>query len=292
MNCAFPASRLFGVLIAAWLLCTAALSAQDFYQQGEAMSQRVSSALSRLFRGGNPPPQPVPQTRYQPAPQQRAAPVAPNRNYQTAPQTRYVQPAAPTQPRYQQAPPSKPTTSSTKRSSTTKNSGSASKQKASTGSSRKKNYSPPVVEDEPAAQKPAKQQETVVMAPRQPTTAEPTRSQPAASSGGGGGLSPFADGFGDVGAAATQSAAAVTSSQTKPINTPVTTPPAKTEPSAPAPSAKTGTPVHGDFPLGTPGTSKGFVRSPYPPYQELDVTEIASGSLALDPSVGKVFRVP
>jgi hypothetical protein len=34
------------------------------------------------------------------------------------------------------------------------------------------------------------------------------------------------------------------------------------------------------------------VKSPFPPYGELDVTGLASGSLAKDPVSGKVFRVP
>ena len=36
----------------------------------------------------------------------------------------------------------------------------------------------------------------------------------------------------------------------------------------------------------------GRVKSPYPPYRELDVTGLPSGSLAKDPTSGKVFRVP
>lgn len=40
-------------------------------------------------------------------------------------------------------------------------------------------------------------------------------------------------------------------------------------------------------------TSKdGRVKSPYPPYNELDVSGLPTGSLAMDPTTGKVFRVP
>lgn len=40
-------------------------------------------------------------------------------------------------------------------------------------------------------------------------------------------------------------------------------------------------------------TSKvGRVKSPYPPYNELDVSGLSTGSLALDPTTQKVFRVP
>jgi hypothetical protein len=34
------------------------------------------------------------------------------------------------------------------------------------------------------------------------------------------------------------------------------------------------------------------VKSPYPPYTELDVTGLHSGSSALDPTSQRIFRVP
>jgi hypothetical protein len=43
---------------------------------------------------------------------------------------------------------------------------------------------------------------------------------------------------------------------------------------------------------GTRTTKAGLVKSPYPPYNELDVTGLPTGSLAMDPTTGKVFRVP
>jgi hypothetical protein len=43
---------------------------------------------------------------------------------------------------------------------------------------------------------------------------------------------------------------------------------------------------------GTKTTKAGLVKSPYPPYNELDVTGLPTGSLAMDPTTGKVFRVP
>ena len=36
----------------------------------------------------------------------------------------------------------------------------------------------------------------------------------------------------------------------------------------------------------------GWVKSPFPPYNTLDVAGISSGSLAKDPSTGRIFRVP
>lgn len=43
---------------------------------------------------------------------------------------------------------------------------------------------------------------------------------------------------------------------------------------------------------GTKTGKSGLVKSPYAPYNELDVTGLPSGSLAMDPTTGKVFRVP
>jgi hypothetical protein len=59
---------------------------------------------------------------------------------------------------------------------------------------------------------------------------------------------------------------------------------APTPPKAPAesPSVLTGSKT------GKPGR----VKSPYAPYSELDVTGLPSGSLALDPTTQKVFRIP
>lgn len=48
----------------------------------------------------------------------------------------------------------------------------------------------------------------------------------------------------------------------------------------------------GSFLKGKRTTKPGRVISPYPPYKELDVTGLDSGSLALDPTTQKVFEVP
>jgi hypothetical protein len=69
-----------------------------------------------------------------------------------------------------------------------------------------------------------------------------------------------------------------TAAKTKPPEPPAKTPKAASEP----PSVLTGT-----------KTGKlGRVKSPYAPYSELDVTGLPSGSLALDPTTQKVFRIP
>lgn len=48
----------------------------------------------------------------------------------------------------------------------------------------------------------------------------------------------------------------------------------------------------GSFLKGKKTTKPGRVISPYPPYKELDVNGLDSGSLALDPTTQKVFEVP
>jgi hypothetical protein len=45
-------------------------------------------------------------------------------------------------------------------------------------------------------------------------------------------------------------------------------------------------------PYATKSNNPGRAKSPYPPYRELDVAGMKSGSLAKDPTSGKVFRVP
>ena len=48
----------------------------------------------------------------------------------------------------------------------------------------------------------------------------------------------------------------------------------------------------GSFMVGKKGSKPGRVVSPYPPYNELDITGLPTGSLALDPTTQKVFQVP
>jgi hypothetical protein len=47
-----------------------------------------------------------------------------------------------------------------------------------------------------------------------------------------------------------------------------------------------------DVKTATRAKTPGRVKSPYPPYSELDVSGLNSGSLAKDPTTGKVFRIP
>jgi hypothetical protein len=87
---------------------------------------------------------------------------------------------------------------------------------------------------------------------------------------------------------------------------PTVTPKKEPKPDAPPPTATTrrseSTPkefptttssgASGSFLKGKKTAKPGRVISPYPPYKELDITGLESGSLALDPTTQKVFEVP
>jgi hypothetical protein len=47
-----------------------------------------------------------------------------------------------------------------------------------------------------------------------------------------------------------------------------------------------------DIPTATQGSRSGRVKIPFPPYSELDVSGMPSGSLAKDPTSGRIFRIP
>jgi hypothetical protein len=47
-----------------------------------------------------------------------------------------------------------------------------------------------------------------------------------------------------------------------------------------------------EVPVATKGSKPGRVKIPFPPYSELDVTGLTPGSLAKDPTSGKIFRLP
>jgi hypothetical protein len=47
-----------------------------------------------------------------------------------------------------------------------------------------------------------------------------------------------------------------------------------------------------DIPTATKGSRSGRVKIPFPPYSELDVSGMPSGSLAKDPTSGRIFRIP
>lgn len=65
-----------------------------------------------------------------------------------------------------------------------------------------------------------------------------------------------------------------------------------TPPPSPQTSSNTSSLGSGSFLKGRKASKPGRVISPYPPYKELDITGLESGSLALDPTTQKVFEVP
>ncbi len=82
--------------------------------------------------------------------------------------------------------------------------------------------------------------------------------------------------------------AATTRTQTPaPVVPPSVTAPTPRQP--PATATRSGP---GSFLKGKKSSKPGRVISPYPPYKELDITGLESGSLALDPTTQKIFEVP
>ncbi len=61
---------------------------------------------------------------------------------------------------------------------------------------------------------------------------------------------------------------------------------------SPSPSQKSSSSSSKDIPVADKTSKPGRVKVPFPPYNELDVSGLTPGSLAKDPSSGKVFRVP
>jgi hypothetical protein len=50
--------------------------------------------------------------------------------------------------------------------------------------------------------------------------------------------------------------------------------------------------TRGGYPLGHRSSRRGIVRSPYPPYNDIDVRGIPGGAKVLDPSCNRVFINP
>lgn len=53
-----------------------------------------------------------------------------------------------------------------------------------------------------------------------------------------------------------------------------------------------GSPGSGQYPVGSRTNNPNIVKSPYSPYNAIDVTGFRSGELAIDPTTNKVFQVP
>lgn len=68
----------------------------------------------------------------------------------------------------------------------------------------------------------------------------------------------------------------------------VKTSPKEKDTSPPSTNAKS----TGDYPFATKTNRRGVVKSPFSPHEELDVEGMKSGDLAIDPSNGRIFKVP
>lgn len=69
---------------------------------------------------------------------------------------------------------------------------------------------------------------------------------------------------------------------------PADLPPSQEKMAAPKDPAPTGK----EYPIAVRAEKPGFLKSPYEPFNQLDATGLTSGSLARDPTTGKIFRVP
>ncbi len=77
--------------------------------------------------------------------------------------------------------------------------------------------------------------------------------------------------------------------ETTPMATPASAPPTgESAPATPAPAPKLNAK---DIPAAT-RSRPGRVKLPFPPFSEIDVSGMPSGSLAKDPVSGRVFRIP
>ncbi len=251
-----------------------------FYQRGDAMSERVSGFMRRIFGGGqrqqptyNQPvyTQPPASGAYRPAPTSQPPPISnyerPSSNpstgtgiygYNSQPATKAQQ--KPAQPASRTAAtPRKPLFGSSARTTP-----------PAPTQSRSTTYTPPQINEQPA--NPAKPQAET---PPQPAPAPKKETTDVNDF-----LPP-----GTVVKNAPEQPKSTDSSLTKPSE------PAKdSAPPPPLPPASTTT--SDGTPVGKKGSKPNRVISPYPPNNELDVTGLESGSLALDPTTNKVFKVP
>ena len=318
------------VVIAVLLQGTAKLRAQSgspqfntagFQEQGDEMSRRVGGFFRKLFYGEDRNengyrPQPA-APGYQPAPQPRqyeAAPPPQPRQYQTAPppaKRKTDSTAVPQRPRTsgqssgvaskksQSHPPEAEKTKRKEPPAVASHSSSSNKhtdapekahkkpeEPATKSVAKHKNPVPPTPEEEskksskPPYEEAAAQTETVIKAPSGANSTTKTAKNSGATDSGA--ISPYADDRSNSGS---------TLIAPKDSMVAKNTPPEK--PAEPKKTETKSTTNDGTFPVGTKSkTNPGTVVSPYPPFNELDVGGLSSGSLAVDPTTKKVFRVP
>lgn len=251
----------------------------NYQPQRPGVGERVGGFVKRLFYGEPQAAYPQPQysSGYQSGRSLDAPPTGLRRtapNYQSSPSS-----MPPSAPQDRPAPASKPdalkkpvTTATSKTSSSSK-------------------YTPPRIKPEVAAPKsePKPSPQKVEEQPPAPTPT-PTRTEPAPYTPPSPQDSPSV--IDNKPSEAPSKLAGLNSSQPN-AGTSSTTP---TPPVQETQSTPKETPVSnstsGQFLIGKKTATPGRVISPYPPYQELDVSGLSSGSLALDPTTDKVFQIP
>ena len=254
-------------------------SKEELLRRGNAVSEKVSNFFGRVFnrdRYQQPPQQQGYAPRYQHAPRQQGA---------TSPQQSVSQPVyrqAPVSPDSAPAKARANTASSSlaKKSLHTDSSVTADKKQAvaqrpapkkevakPTSSERPvftsaKTRKLPPLEDTTPVKKPAQENESVVYAPQTPgrLASETPSTTPA-------------------------------SPKNTSVQESVNAPSSSTALNKPASSKNAEAPAQ-EFPTATASGKPGRVISPYAPHNELDVQGLPSGSLALDPTTQKVFKLP
>ena len=246
-------------------------STDEFYRQGDAFSERVSGFFARLFKPGSQP------TNYQQPTQSQATYAQPGAYRAPAPaasatqQTyRYPQAATASQqrpttsgtwpnyaqpqaPNYRMAPPAKS-------GSIAPTSSMAAKKTTTNSSTRKPVFSTSNKTSTPVTTSREKEPDpTPYVAPKESVVKAPTQTKES---------SPYSLSTNDPDPLPKQSFSDSSSSTTSKVTS------------------------GQSFPVATPGKTPGRVISPYPPNKELDVKGLPSGSLALDPTTQKVFKVP
>ncbi len=294
------------------------LDVASIQEQGDEMSRRVGNFFKKLFNSDDQAPggyQQPPQ-RYQQAPPpqprryQQAPPPSQNGNPPPQRKNPPAQQASATPQRKTPARDSEPDKPKRKETPSVASSAKSSPKKAATEDKpaprpAKREEEPPskpvakhkvAEEDTPkltakkAPEPPAPKKETsTVKAPahndpiaskKQEPSKEPGSTPPSSTSDAGG-LSPYTDGYNGG------------STVMAPKDSIASKPPGRSE--EPQKKEKeTQAPAGADiYPTGTRNPDNpGSVVSPYPPHNALDVSGLSSGSLAVDPTTKKVFRIP
>ncbi len=260
-----------------------------FYERGDAMSERVSGFMRRIFKG-SPQNSAPPNTNYAPPPSYQTPPASSRSASPPPPVSDYERPATNSSNKvYGYSEPPAKTTKKSVLNSSYSALGGASEQRTATkpvqAATRKKserkplinlnNSKAPTVESSPdrngSYTPPLPSEPKLQRTPKTPEAEAPPapKKTPAVE----------------------EQVASLNSVMPKePAPTqPAPEPPKTIEKPIPEPTA---TLSKDDTPLGTKGSKPGRVKSPFAPYNELDVDGLESGSMALDPTTNKVFKVP